>query len=61
MAQLREANRSGARAAVILGEDEVRKGTCTIKRMDTGDQEEVAIEKLAEKLDGVLHPGEGNA
>ena len=60
-AQLREANRSGARAAVIIGVDEVKKGTCTVKRMDTGDQEEVPNEKLAEKLDGVLHPGEGNA
>ena len=56
MAQLREANRSGARAAVILGEDEVKKGTCMVKRMDTGEQEEVALEQLAEKLDGILHP-----
>ncbi len=56
VAQLREANRSGARAAVILGADEVKKGTCTVKRMDTGEQEEVANEKLAEKLDGMLHP-----
>jgi len=43
---------------VILGADEVKKGTCTVKRMDTGEQEEVANEKLAEKLDGILHPGE---
>ena len=55
-AQLREANRSGARAVIIIGEDEVRHETCTVKRMDTGEQEEVANEKLAEKLDGILHP-----
>jgi len=42
--------------AMILGEDEVKKGTCTVKRMDSGDQEEVPHEKLAEKLDGILHP-----
>lgn len=42
-----------------MEEDEVRKGTCTVKRVDTGEQEEVATEKLVEKLDGVLHPGEG--
>ncbi len=58
-AQMREVNRSGATVAVILGEDEVKKGTCTVKRMDTGEQEEVAAEKLAEKLDGVLHPKPG--
>ena len=33
MAQLREANRSGARAAIMLGEDEVRHETCTVKPM----------------------------
>jgi len=46
---------------VILGEDEARKGTCTVKRMDTGEQEEVPHEKLAEKLDTILHPREGGS
>ncbi len=55
-AQLREANRSGARVAVILGEGEVKSGTCTVKRMDTGEQQEVKADKLAEELDGILHP-----
>lgn len=55
-AQLREANRSGARVAVILGEEEVKNGTCTVKRMDTGEQQEVKADKLAEELDGILHP-----
>ncbi len=58
-AQLREANRSGARAGVILGEDEVKKGTCTVKGMGTGEQEEVPHDKLAEHLDAILHPGAG--
>ncbi|MFB0516104.1 MAG: histidine--tRNA ligase [Candidatus Neomarinimicrobiota bacterium] len=56
-AQLRAANRSGARTAVILGEEEVKKGTCTVKRLDTGEQQEVAADKLAEHLDRVLHNG----
>ena len=55
-AQLREANRSGARAAIILGEEEVRNETCTVKRMDSGEQEDVANEKLAQYLDAILHP-----
>jgi len=55
-AQLREANRSGARVAVIMGKDEVKKGTCTVKRMDTGDQEEVPAEQLAAHIDAILHP-----
>lgn len=50
------ANRSGARPAIIIGEDEVRHETCTVKRMDSGEQEEVAREKLAERLDAILHP-----
>lgn len=54
--ELREANRSGARAVIIIGEDEVRHETCTVKRMDTGEQEEVATDKLAEHLDAILHP-----
>ena len=43
---------------MILEEDEVKHGTCTVKRLDTGEQEEVPHEKLAEKLDAILHPGE---
>ena len=46
---------------MILEEDEVKQGTCTVKRMDTGDQEEVATDKLTKKLDGILHPGEESA
>jgi histidyl-tRNA synthetase len=55
-AQFREANRTGAAVAVVLGEEEVRKETCTVKRMDTGDQEEVPAQKLISHLDAILHP-----
>jgi histidyl-tRNA synthetase len=55
-AQFREANRSGARAAVILGEDEISKDTCVIKRMDTGEQQEVPFADIPTQLDTILHP-----
>ncbi len=40
-AQLRMANRSGARFALILGDEEVAEGTVTVRRMDDGHQERV--------------------
>ncbi|UCD37193.1 MAG: histidine--tRNA ligase [Fidelibacterota bacterium] len=52
--QLREANRSGARAAVILGEEEVKKEICTVKRMDTGEQVEVPLTQLADRFDDIF-------
>lgn len=36
--------------------DTVSHSTCTVKRMDTGEQEEVPSDKLAEQLDTILHP-----
>ena len=53
-AQLREANRSGARYTVILGEDELAKGVCSLKSMATSDQEEVDITELTEVVAGRL-------
>ena len=53
-AQLREANRSGARYTLILGEDELAKGVCSLKSMATGDQEEVDISELTEVVAGRL-------
>lgn len=38
-AQMRAANRAGARAALILGEDEVARDEVALKDMDTGAQE----------------------
>jgi len=40
-AQLRMANRAGARFALILGELEVAEGTVTVRRMEDGHQERV--------------------
>ncbi len=53
-AQLREANRSGARYTVILGEDELAKGVCTVKDMADGGQQEVGLEALAVRFAELL-------
>ena len=34
----------------IIGEDEEKNGTVSLKNMETGEQEEVSIEKAIEKL-----------
>ncbi|MGD2082453.1 MAG: histidine--tRNA ligase [Chromatiales bacterium] len=50
-AQLKKADRSGARHALILGEDELARGVVAVKPLrGEGDQQEVALESL----DGLL-------
>ena len=48
--RMERANRIGARAAVILGEDEAARGVSQLKHLDTGVQEEVALDQLAARL-----------
>src|SRR5699024_10501030 len=45
-AQLKSADRYEAKYVVILGEDELSAGKVLVREMETGDQEEVAIEAL---------------
>ena len=60
-AQLREANRSNARIAVIIGEDEINKNVCLLKRMDTGEQQECPLADLPKQVDAFLHPADSNS
>ena len=39
-----------ARAAVILGEDELARGAATIRDLDTGAQEEAPLPSIEERL-----------
>ncbi len=48
--RMERANRIGARAAVILGEAELARGVAQLKHLDTGAQEEVALDQLAARL-----------
>ncbi len=54
--RLKRANRLHARMAVLLGEDELAKGVVTLRDLDSGAQEEVAIPALAGHLDRALDP-----
>ena len=48
--QLREANRLGARFAVILGPDEVAKRVATVRDLGSSEQREVALDSLVDEL-----------
>ena len=48
--RLSRADRLDARAAVILGEDELARNVATVRDLDSGDQEEVALSGLADRL-----------
>ena len=48
--RLRRANRLDARAAVLIGEDEIGRGVVTVRDLDSGSQTEVAVAELPAKL-----------
>ncbi len=49
-AQMREANRLGARFTLILGEDELARGEATLRNMQDSAQESVQLDQLIEHL-----------
>jgi histidyl-tRNA synthetase len=49
-AQMKSADRYAARYAAILGDDELAAGDITLKDLQSGEQEKVKIEKLANVL-----------
>jgi histidyl-tRNA synthetase len=48
--RLQRANKINARAAVILGDDEIAKQAAAVRDLDSGDQAEVPLAALAERL-----------
>ena len=52
--QLKQANRAGARAVVMLGPDELAAGCATLRDMGTHEQESVPRDRLAERVAEVL-------
>ena len=48
--RMRRADRIGARAAVLLGEDELAKGIATVRDLDSGAQMEVPLDDLRTRL-----------
>ncbi len=48
--RLKRASRADARAAVLLGPDELARGAATVRNLDSGDQTEIPLEGLAAHL-----------
>jgi histidyl-tRNA synthetase len=48
--RLRRANKLAARAAVLIGDDELRRGVAALRDLDTGLQSEVTIAELLPQL-----------
>jgi histidyl-tRNA synthetase len=53
-AQLREANRSNAKFALILGEEEFSSGKILVKDLSTGNQEVISQESICDYLKSKL-------
>jgi histidyl-tRNA synthetase len=49
-AQMKLANKLGARFAVILGEEELARRSARVREMATGDESVVSLEALASRL-----------
>ena len=52
--QMKKANRSGAKLAVILGEDEIKAGKAALKDLNSGQQDECSLNDLVEKIKGIV-------
>ena len=55
-AHLRQADRANCRFAVLLGDDEVNRGSAVVRNMETKAQEDVSIPDLPRYLLGVIRP-----
>ena len=49
--RMKRANSLGARAAVILGDDELAQSSATLRDLDSGEQELVALDDLRDRLE----------
>ncbi|MFQ5599506.1 MAG: histidine--tRNA ligase [Candidatus Krumholzibacteriia bacterium] len=60
-AQLRSAARTGARVAVILGEQEIEQGEAIVRNLQAGEQTAVPWQQVAEAVRAILEPAGGEA
>src|SRR5690606_57687 len=51
-AQMKQADRLGAKAVIIIGEEEAARGVARVRDMGTGDEREVPAEQLLEFFRG---------
>jgi histidyl-tRNA synthetase len=54
--RMRRANRINARAAVLIGEDEVARNVVTLRDLDNGEQSELPMDLSLHELRARLHP-----
>jgi histidyl-tRNA synthetase len=52
--QMSRANKAGAKVAIILGEDEIQKGTAMVKNLASGEQEETALDGAVDVVSRIL-------
>ncbi|USG60696.1 histidine--tRNA ligase [Sneathiella marina] len=48
--RMKRANKLNARAAILIGEDELARNCCMLRNLDAGEQQEVALDDLASAL-----------
>src|SRR3546814_3089057 len=48
--RMQRANASGAQFAVIIGDDELARGEAAVKNLQSGEQEMIAIDAVAQRL-----------
>ena len=48
--RMKRADRAGARAAVLIGSDELAAGAATVRDLDSGEQSRVSLDSLADAL-----------
>ena len=55
-AQMKAASRSGARLALIVGDDELAAGTVTVRDLEAGEQAAVPVDHVVDHVRKALHP-----
>ncbi|MEI0557300.1 histidine--tRNA ligase [Brachyspira intermedia] len=49
--QFKSANKRNAKYAVVLGEDEFKRGMCKLKNMDSGEEKEISINDIHNNIE----------
>jgi len=55
-AHLRQADRAGSRYTILLGDDEVRRGSVVVRNMDTKAQNDVSFADISRSLLSQISP-----
>lgn len=50
-AQMKQASKSNAKFAIIIGEDELKNNEVTLKNLETSEQKKYSVEKILERID----------